>query len=115
MAGKLDGDKAMFEPAKGKRKYLAKSPDEFSATSKFPPEGQKDITGTADGSTLKLKDEKGSEIELKETTRVSPTMGAMAPEGGITLFDGSNTDAWTGGEINPTTKFLNTGGHDIRT
>src|SRR5438067_1076137 len=49
LAGKLDGEKATFEPATGKRKYLAANPDEFSATGKFPPQGQKDLTGTADG------------------------------------------------------------------
>src|SRR5687768_989783 len=37
LAGKLDGDKATFEPAKGSRKYLAQKPEEFSATTKFPP------------------------------------------------------------------------------
>src|SRR6476661_4290720 len=55
MAGKLDGERATFEPAKGMRKYLAKKPEEFSATSKFPPPGQKDYTGTADGSTFKIQ------------------------------------------------------------
>ncbi len=115
MAGKLEGEKATFEPAKGKRKYLAQNPDQFSATSKFPPVGQKDLTGTADGTTFKIRDEKGSEIELKKTTRVSPTMGAKVPSGGIALFDGTNTDAWTGGRLDPTTHFLNTDGHDIRT
>src|SRR3954468_19258453 len=29
MAGKLDGEKATFEPAKGSRKYLAQKPEEF--------------------------------------------------------------------------------------
>ena len=41
VAGKLEGDKLSLKPAEGKRKYLAQNPDEFSATSKFPPEGQR--------------------------------------------------------------------------
>src|SRR5581483_6028937 len=40
--GKLDGETVSFEPTKGPRKYKARKPEEFSATSKFPPEGQKD-------------------------------------------------------------------------
>src|SRR5207248_3650625 len=40
MDGKLEGDKVVFAPATGKRRYLAKSPEEFSATLKFPPVGQ---------------------------------------------------------------------------
>src|SRR5262245_43253193 len=33
LAGKLDGDRATFKAAEGERKYLAQSPEEFSATS----------------------------------------------------------------------------------
>ena len=47
VAGMLDGKTAKFEPAKGKRKYLAGPAAEFSATSKFPPEGQTDYSGTS--------------------------------------------------------------------
>src|SRR5262249_15690734 len=35
MDGKLSGEKVSFEPATGKKKYLAQKPEEFSATSKF--------------------------------------------------------------------------------
>lgn len=115
MAGKLDGQTAKFEPATGRRKYLAQNPDEFSATSKFPPQGQNESTGTADGSTFKIQTADGKAMELKRTTRVSPTMGMRPPAGGIVLFDGTSTAAWDGGQIDPVTKFLNTGGHDIHT
>jgi hypothetical protein len=115
MAGKLDGEKATFEPAKGTRKYLAQKPEEFSATSRFPPVGQKDYTGTADGSTFKIQTDDGKAIELKKTTRESDTMGAKPPSGAIVLFDGTIKDAWTGGRVDEKTHFLNTDGQDIRT
>ena len=35
--GKLDGDKVIFVPAGGDRKYIARPPEQFSATEKFPP------------------------------------------------------------------------------
>src|SRR5262245_2084041 len=37
MDGKLEGSQATFKPAVGQKKYLAKSPAEFSATEKYPP------------------------------------------------------------------------------
>src|SRR5690348_5179443 len=40
MDGRLEGDQATFKPAAGTKKYLAQSPEQFSATSKFPPTGQ---------------------------------------------------------------------------
>src|SRR5476649_1506856 len=45
MDGRLDGEKIAFKPGEGAKKYLAQKPEEFSATRKFPPEGQKAWSG----------------------------------------------------------------------
>ncbi|HJZ89483.1 MAG TPA: DUF1080 domain-containing protein, partial [Gemmataceae bacterium] len=115
LAGKLSGKGAEFTPATGKRKYLAQNPDEFSASSKFPPPGQADYSGTGDGAVLTLATPEGRSLQLKKTVRESPTIAAKPPEGALVLFDGTNTDAWNGGRIDEKTKFLNTDGKDLRT
>jgi hypothetical protein len=113
MEGSLEGDKAEFKPATGKRHYLAQKPEEFSATDKYPPPGQKDYSGTVSGDMLTGKTDEGKSFELKKVVRQSPTMGKKPPEGAIVLFDGTNTDAWNAGRLDKETKFLNTDGHDI--
>lgn len=115
MDGKLDGKKATFTPAKGKRKYKTQKPEEFSATSKFPPVGQKDYKGTIDGDTLTITTDDNKTLTLKRTERKSPTLGMKAPKGAIVLFDGSNKNAWEGGRLDAKTKLLNTDGNDIKT
>ncbi len=115
MDGKLDGEKATFVPTTGKRNYLAQAPETFSATSKFPPEGQKDYTGTIADGKLAGKTDDGKAFELKRTVRESSTLGEKPPEGAIVLFDGGSKDEWTGGRVDSATKFLNTDGSDIST
>ena len=109
--GKLKGKKVALSPAKGNRKYLAGSPDAFSATQKFPPDGHKPYSGSLSNGIISLS--KG--IVLKKTQRKSPTMGKKAPKGAITLFDGSNKDEWQGGRLDEKTRLLNTDGSDVRT
>lgn len=113
LSGKLDGGKAAFVPAEGSRKYLAQKAEEFSATRKFPPEGQKPWSGAVEGGAFVLKSDDGKELKLEKTTRVSPTMGAAPPAGAIVLFDGKNTDEWKGGRLDAKTGLLNTDGNDI--
>lgn len=111
--GKLTSAGAMFTPAGGKRKYLAPSPAEFSATSKFPPVGQKDWTARITGDTLTGKTDDGKMFTLKKTARKIPTLGAKPPAGAVVLFDATNTDEWSRGRLDKANGILNTDGGDI--
>jgi hypothetical protein len=123
LAGKLDGTKVVLTTATGKRKYLAQSPEAFSATLKFPPPGQEhypDMTGSIADNKLTLQLGKSeiiprSGLLLKKTERKSPTLGKAPPAGAIVLFDGTSTSQWNGGRLDNTTGFLNTDGSDITT
>lgn len=115
LAGKLDGEKIAFAAAEGARKYLAQKAEEFSATRKFPPAGQKAWSGAATSSALALKTDDGKELKLEKVARKGPSMGAPPPAGAIVLFDGKNTDEFKGGRLDAATGLLNTDGNDIVT
>lgn len=113
LAGGADNSKAVLAPAAGARKYLAQKPEEFSATRKFPPEGQKAWNATADGTSFVLTADDGKVVTLAKAARTSPTMGAAPPAGAVVLFDGKTTDEWKGGRLDAKTGLLNTDGADI--
>ncbi len=114
LVGKLEVGKAVFTLAEGKRRYLGGSADQFSATSKFPPDGQK--TASATIFVGKMSGVYGKKtFELQRILRKSPTMGAKPPKGAIVLFDGTGKDEWQGGRADEKTNLLNTDGRDIKT
>lgn len=113
--GTLAGDKATFNSIDGKRKYLAASPSEFSATSQDPPVGQKVAEATLADGKFSGKIDGSQEFQLARVERKSPTMGAPAPSGAIVLFDGSNIDEFTKGRLDTATHLLNTDGADTLT
>src|SRR5262249_35460022 len=99
MDGKVDGDKAVFTPATGKRKDMAGPPAEVPGPAKFPPPGHKDYSAIVTGDVMALKTDDGKSFTLKKVERKSPTLGAMPPAGAIVLFDGKNADEWKEGKI----------------
>ncbi len=117
MDGKLSGSKAVFVPAEGKKKYMAKSGAEFSATAKFPPAGHQPFSGTIAGGVLSGKTAGGKSFSLERTIRKSPSLGKKAPTGAKVLFDGSkeSMENWAGGRLDEKTGLLNTDGRDILT
>jgi hypothetical protein len=117
MDGRLEDEKAVFEPASGDKQYLAQSPERFSATRRFPPQGQKPYSGVVEKEALTLKAEDGATVTLKRAVRESETLGKKAPDGAVVLFDGSkeSMEHWSGGRLDEQTGLLNTDGKDIIT
>lgn len=124
LAGELKKDgSAAFTQATGKRKYLARSPAEFSATSNPKPESEvvsvnaKIQEGKLTGKAVDTIN--GKEItfqfQLRKTERKSDTMGKKPPKGALVLFDGTNAEHWKGGRLDEKTGFLNTDGKDMLT
>jgi hypothetical protein len=114
LQGELSGSQVELKPAKGERQYLAGPADKFSATSKFPPVGQKDYTATITAGDLTGKTDDGKSFTLKRTIRTSPTLSQKAPDGALVLFDGQSADEWTGG-ARVDGGVLNTDGNNLRT
>jgi hypothetical protein len=110
-----DDGSADFAAATGKKTYLAQAPNEFSATSTFPPAGQKAARFVIRGEELQGQFTDAGEFKLKKTERKCETMGKQPPQGAIVLFDGKNTEHWTGGRLDEKTGLLNTDGKDILT
>ena len=52
--GKIDGEKAVFTAASGKKRYMAGGGTEFSATRKFPPEGHSEYIGSISDGAIHL-------------------------------------------------------------
>ena len=111
--GRLEGEKAVFKAGDGKKKYLAQKPEEFSATRKFPPDGQKAWSAEGSAGALQVKTDDGKTLDLARASRKGPSMGVKPPEGAVVLFDGTNTEEWKGGRLDKATGLLNTDGNDI--
>ena len=114
MAGKLIDGNVIFKPAEGKRKYLAQNPDEFSATAKFPPEGNVPCEGEIVDGVIKVTIENKVSVTEKSRTQEPDDRPEAAPAR-VVLFDGTSTDEWNGGRVDKSTGFLNTDGKDIIT
>ena len=97
--GKTQDSQTLFAPSKGKKRYMGKSPEAFSALSKPPVDGQENYALIITGTALTGKDPEGRTISAKKIVRASPTIGATPPSGAIILFDGKNTEQWKKGQM----------------
>jgi len=117
MDGKLDGKTAKFEPTKGQRKYLARSPDQFSAVQSFSESDNKPYSATVADGKMTGTAPGGKSFTLERTIRKSPTLGKEPPKEAAVLFDGTkeSMENWQGGRLDEKTRLLNTDGRDIKT
>lgn len=91
--------------------------DKLLVTGQVRSEGTYDVSGEADGSTVRGRfsgDDSGT-FELQKTYKKSPSLGAKPPDGAVVLFDGSNLDAWQQANGQPPTwKILEDGSMEVR-
>ena len=110
--GTLSKTEVILSPASGKRKYIAGSADQFSATLQFPPLGHQKYEGSIKSGKLSVI-AKDKTFLLSKIIRKSTTLGKKAPKEAIVLFDGNNKKEWLGGRLDKSTNLLNTDGKDI--
>ena len=117
MSGQLKKKKVTFQGAEGPRSYLAAQPESFSATQQFPPKGHIAISGSINrrGRSMTLMLPDGTSLALKKVIRESATLNLAPSENATILFDGQDTQSFSGGRLDQETKLLNTDGNDIRT
>ena len=112
MTGKLQGNKAVFAAAIGKR-YLGGRANEFSATSQYPPKGQKE--GKAVIENGKLTGSYGKKtFELERLERKSPSLG-QGTQGRYRAVRRHGKRRMAGRPFGRADQAANTDGRDIRT
>ena len=99
LEGWVDEGRGEFEAASGKRSYLAKPADEFSATRKFPPNGHRAAAMTTDSDVVEGHYIDGETFRLERVVRKSGTLGKKSPKEAIVLFNGRNKNEWMGGRV----------------
>ena len=97
--GQTKDGKTVFEPSKGRKKYMAGSPAEFSALRNNPAGGQRNWEAVVEGDRMNGRTDKGEKLVAERIVRKSTTLGAKPPAGAVVLFDGTNVDHWNGGHM----------------